>query len=42
MGLTEVGYEGVNFDLTQGHEQCSASVLMSCSHYVLLEQYRRS
>ena len=42
MGLTEVGYEGVNSDLTQNHVQCSASVLMLCSCYILLEEYHRS
>jgi hypothetical protein len=42
MGLAEVAYEGVNFGLSQDHVWCSASLLMLCSHYALLQEYRRS
>jgi hypothetical protein len=42
VGLTEVDYEGVNFDLTQDHVQCLALVLVMWRHNVLLEVYRRS
>jgi hypothetical protein len=42
VGLAEVGYEDVNFGLMQDHVWCSASVLMLCSHYVLLEEYHKS